>query len=181
MTWKVKYRGTAYETRWNKLQEGTYNFDYLNRAAGSLEGLFVHDYKEAMYYSTYIYECYIPPTVVGVPGTGEFFNSSNQYVVHFDDDKLPTFIDHGFWSITMYGPDFQLVDNEINRYAICNTTQGIQFNDNGSLDLYFQADEPQDSKEASNWLPCPKQKDQQTAVPTELSNLSAIVRGSESW
>ena len=43
MKWKVKYRGTPYPTRWNNLHPGTYGFDYFDRAAGALEGLFVHD------------------------------------------------------------------------------------------------------------------------------------------
>lgn len=158
MTWKVKYRGTPYETRWNKLREGTYNFDYLDRAAGSLEGLFVHDYVEAVYYSTY--ESYVPPAHEGETGSGEFFNSSNRYVIHFEKDQLPNSKEYGFWSITMYGPDFQLVHNEINRYSISDRTQGVKANTDGSLDLYFQSDRPKIPKMASNWLPCPKEKGQ---------------------
>ena len=158
MIWKVKYRGTPYETHWNKLWEGTYNFDYLDRAAGALEGLFVHDYVEAMYYNTY--ECYIPPTAEGEPARGEFFNSSNKYVIHFDKNRLPDFKEYGFWSITMYGPDFQLVANEIKRYSISIRTEGVKTNSDGSLDLYFQSDKPENPNEACNWLPCPKRKKQ---------------------
>lgn len=158
MTWKVKYRGTPYETRWNKLREGTYDFDYLDRAAGALEGLFVHDYVEAMYYSTY--ESYIPPAREGGTGSGEFFDSTNRYVMHFEKDQLPNSKDHGFWSITMYGPDFQLVANEINRYSISNRTQEVLTNRDGSLDLYFQSDRPENPMKARNWLPCPQKKGQ---------------------
>ncbi len=43
MKWKVKHRGTPYPTRWNNLRPGTYGVDYFDRAAGALEGLFVHD------------------------------------------------------------------------------------------------------------------------------------------
>lgn len=158
MTWKVKYRGTPYETRWNMLREGTYDFSYLDRGAGSLEGLFVHDYVEAVYYSTY--ECYIPPAINGGTGTGEFFNSSNRYTIHFDKERLPVTKENGFWSITMYGPDFQLVDNEIARYSISNRTKGVKTNSDDSLDLYFQSDKPVNKDEACNWLPCPKGKGQ---------------------
>ena len=44
LQWKVKYRGTTYPNRWNNLREARYGFDYLDRAVGVLEGLFVHDY-----------------------------------------------------------------------------------------------------------------------------------------
>ena len=158
MTWKVKYRGTPYETRWNKLNQGTYNFNYLDRAAGALEGLFVHDYVEASYYSTY--ESYVPPAIKGGTGSGEFFDSTNQYYIHFDKDQLPDSKEYGFWSITMYGPDFQLVHNEINRYSISNRTEGVKPNSDGSLDFYFQSDKPVDKNQASNWLPCPKEDGQ---------------------
>lgn len=158
LSWKVKYRGTPYETRWNKLREGTYDFDYLDRAAGAMEGLFVHDYVEAMYYSTY--ECYVSPAKEGEPGTGEFFDSTNKYVMHFEKDQIPKTKENGFWSLTMYGPDFQLVDNKINRFSISDRTNGVKKNFDGSLDIYFQSDEPTNSKMRGNWLPCPKDADQ---------------------
>lgn len=161
ISWKVKYRGTPYETRWNKLREGTYDFDYLDRAAGAMEGLFVHDYIEAVYYSTY--ESYVPSTIEGQPGTGEFFNSTNKYAIHFDSDQLPDSKLYGFWSLTMYGPDFQLVDNIIDRYSISDRTAGVVKNSDGSLDLYFQSERPDKEKEPTkyaNWLPCPHEKGQ---------------------
>ena len=40
--------------------EGSYGTDYLDRAAGALEGLLVHDHPECMYFSTY--ESYVPPS-----------------------------------------------------------------------------------------------------------------------
>lgn len=160
--WKVKFRGTPYETRWNNLREGTYNFDYLDRAAGAMEGLFVHDYEEAMYYSTY--ESYVPSATDGEAGKGEFFDSTNKYTIHFDSDQLPNTKEYGFWSLTMYGPDFQLVDNVLNRYSISDRTTGVVKNSDGSLDLYFQSEQPDKDTEPekySNWLPCPKEPGQQ--------------------
>ena len=153
MEWKVKYRGTPYATRWNMLREGTYGFDYLDRAAGSLEGLFVHDYEEAIYYSTYE-SCTVKAD--GTPDKGEFFNSSNKYVMHFEKDEIPETKQYGFWSLTMYGPDFQLVDNSIGRFSISDRTTGVQKNADGSLDIYIQSEKPTDPEKAGNWLPCPQ-------------------------
>ena len=141
MKWKVKYRGTPYPTRWNNLHEGTYGFDYFDRAAGALEGLFVHDREEAVYFSTY------------ESGDAQFLDGSKQYRLHFDADELPPTLDNGFWSLTMYGLDFQLVKNSIDRFSIGDRTPGLKYNDDGSLDVYIQSTPPEGRE--SNWLPSP--------------------------
>ncbi|MEU7202850.1 DUF1254 domain-containing protein [Streptomyces sp. NPDC045470] len=141
MNWKVKYRGTPYPTRWNNLQPGTYGVNYLDRAAGSLEGLFVHDREEAEYFSTY------------EDGDAKLLDGSQKYVLHFDADQIPPTLHNGFWSITMYGADFQLVDNPINRYSIGDRTKDLAWNPDGSLDIYIQNERPAAPGHASNWLP----------------------------
>lgn len=141
MKWKVKYRGTPYPTRWNNLRPGTYGFDYLDRAAGALEGLFVHDREEAEYFSSY------------EDGDGTLLDGKNDYVLHFRKDEIPPTLKNGFWSITMYGTDFQLVKNPINRFSIGDRTKGLVFNSDGSLDIRIQHDKPKGKE--SNWLPCP--------------------------
>ncbi len=141
MKWKVKYRGTPYATRWNNLHEGTYGYDYFDRAAGALEGLFVHDREEAVYFSTY------------ESGDATFLDGSKQYRLHFDADELPPTLNNGFWSLTMYGPDFQLVHNDIDRFSIGDRTPGLQYNADGSLDVYIQSTPPEGRE--SNWLPAP--------------------------
>lgn len=72
--------------------------------------------------------------------------------MHFDRAQLPPV--EVFWSITMYDENFYLVKNEINRYAIADYTPGLQYNDDGSLDIYIQYNPPVNLK--SNWLPAPK-------------------------
>lgn len=141
MKWKVKYRGTPYPTRWNNLRPGTYGVDYFDRAAGALEGLFVHDRDEAEYFSTY------------EDGDAELLDGSHTYVLHFNADQIPPTLPNGFWSITMYGADFQLVKNPINRFSIGDRTPGLVTNPDGSLDIYIQNQEP--AGHASNWLPSP--------------------------
>ncbi|NET73525.1 MAG: DUF1254 domain-containing protein, partial [Sphaerospermopsis sp. SIO1G2] len=159
MNWKVKYRGTNYETRWNNLHPGTYNFDYLDRAAGALEGLFVHDREEAVYFSTYESRtCEVDDDTCGTeknPDKVAFFDSGNKYVMHFEPNEIPTTNDLGFWSLTMYGPDFQLVDNELDRYLLGSRNDGLKYNGDGSLDIYIQNTSPGEELEG-NWLPCPK-------------------------
>ena len=141
MKWKVKFRGTPYPTRWNNLRPGTYGYDYFDRAAGALEGLFVHDREEAEYFSTY------------EDGSANLLDGTHKYVVHFNKDELPPTLRHGFWSFTMYGSDFQLVKNAINRFSIGDRTKGLAYNPDGSLDIYIQNQAP--AGHESNWLPCP--------------------------
>ncbi len=141
LKWKVKFRGTPYPTRWNNLRPGDYGFDYFDRAAGALEGLFVHDREEAEYFSTY------------EDGEAHLLDGKNNYILHFDKDELPPTLDLGFWSITMYGSDFQLVKNSINRFSIGDRTKGIVYGKDGSLDIYIQHAPPQGRE--SNWLPAP--------------------------
>ena len=114
MKWKVKYRGTPYPTRWNNLRPGTYGVDYFDRAAGALEGLFVHDRDEAEYFSSY------------EDGEGALLDGANHYLLHFDADQIPPTLPNGFWSITMYGSDFQLVKNPIDRFSIGDSVANAQ-------------------------------------------------------
>lgn len=141
MKWKVKYRGTPYPTRWNNLRPGNYGVDYLDRVAGALEGLFVHDREEAVYFSTY------------EDGEAQLLDGKNNYLLHFNKDEIPPTLKNGFWSITMYGSDFQLVKNPINRFSIGDRTKGVVYNNDGSLDIYIQNKSPKGKE--SNWLPSP--------------------------
>ncbi|NET61340.1 MAG: DUF1254 domain-containing protein, partial [Symploca sp. SIO2E6] len=150
--WKQKYNGELYPSRWNNVQEGTYGADYLGRAVGAQSGLLVHDYEEAVYFSTY--ESYDEAT-----GRGEFLNSSNKYVLHIDADQFLKTEDLGFWSITMYGPNYKFVDNDLDRYALSGDSDTLQYNEDGSLDIYMQSEAPTSEKQG-NWLPCPKETEQ---------------------
>jgi len=139
--WKAKHRGTFY-AGWDQLPEGRWGFDYLARAATSLVGMMVHDNKEAVYFSTY------------KSADEELLHSQNNYRLHFKKDELPPLLKNGFWSLTMYGMDFQLVKNSINRFSIGDRTQGLKYNQDGSLDIYIQHSPPEGKE--SNWLPSPE-------------------------
>jgi hypothetical protein len=83
---------------------------------------------------------------------GEQLNGAKRYVLHFDEQPPA----EAFWSLTMYDAEkFYLVANPIKRYSIGDRTPGIQYNDDGSLDIYMQHESPGPDKE-SNWLPAPK-------------------------
>ncbi len=72
---------------------------------------------------------------------------SNTYKLHLE--SVPPTLDDGFWSITAYGSDDFLIENELNRYCI-NDRSSCVYNEDGSLDIILSADAPEDT---SNWLP----------------------------
>jgi hypothetical protein len=61
---------------------------------------------------------------------------------------------NGFWSLSIYQlSDLQLVDNAIDRYSIGDRTEGLRYNDDGSLTIVLQQQQPEDDK--LNWMPVP--------------------------
>ncbi len=85
-----------------------------------------------------------------------YFKGNHQYKIHFAKDSLPPLKNKGFWSITANEiPGYFLLPNPIHRYAIRDRTKNLKYNDDGSLDIYLQADSPGPDKE-SNWLPIAK-------------------------
>jgi hypothetical protein len=113
---------------------------YLTRAAAAYFGLWGNDLEEAFY----------PETTLDADDE-ELDASTQDYILHFEPDELPPA--KAFWSITMYKlPEQLLLENEINRYVIGSGTKGLQYNGDGSLDVYIQKENPGKEK-VSNWLP----------------------------
>jgi len=118
---------------------GVYGNAYLKRATVALGGLGANPPEDAAY-----------PVLLtdadGDPTTGE-----QNYVIHFDVDKLPP-VD-AFWSITMYDAEGYQVANELDRFAI-GDRDPLTYNPDGSLDIFVQHTSPGSDRE-SNWLPAP--------------------------
>jgi hypothetical protein len=131
------------ENGWSVMREnaGVYGVDYLQRATITLAGLGCNKPVDAVY-----------PLIV-TDSDGKTPKGDQQYVIHFDKDKLPPA--QAFWSLTMYDQEGFQVANPINRYAI-GDRDALTYNANGSLNIYIQAQSPGKDKE-SNWLPSPKQ------------------------
>jgi hypothetical protein len=119
---------------------GAYGDQFLKRAFVAYMGLGANVDEEAICPRTF------------TDDQGNQLNGKYNYVLHFDKDQLPPV--EAFWSVTMYDKDFHLVENDIKRYAIADYTPGIEYNDDGSLDIYIQNSQPTNHK--SNWLPAPK-------------------------
>lgn len=83
---------------------------------------------------------------------GDRLNGQQNYILHFDADSIPKTKENGFWSVTAYNSsDNLLIDNEADRYCI-NDRSDVVYNEDGSLDIYIQAEKPDADKE-KNWLP----------------------------
>lgn len=113
---------------------------YLTRAAAAYFGLWGNTLEEAYYPET------------SVDGMGDALDcSKHSYVLHFDKSEIPPV--KAFWSLSMYKlPEQLFIENEINRYVISSATEGLKYNEDGSLDVYIQKDNPGKDK-VSNWLP----------------------------
>jgi hypothetical protein len=116
-----------------------YGTDYLTRSGIALVGLGAILPLDIQY-----------PTAFD-DGESNPLDASNRYVLHFDKGQTPP--TNVGWSISMYDPQGYYVPNTINRYNLA-VWMPLQFNADGSLDIYIQTESPGAEKE-SNWLPAP--------------------------
>lgn len=119
---------------------GNYGTSYLRRAFVALIGLGINVPEDAVY----------PFTDTDIEG--QAYDGSQRYVMHFTKDELPPV--RGFWSLSIYDHEGYMIDNPISRNAI-GDRDDLQFNEDGSLDIYIQRTTPGAEKE-SNWLPAPE-------------------------
>jgi hypothetical protein len=120
-----------------------FNGDWLLRAAAAKIGIYGNDADEAMY----------PKCREDADGEA-LDTSKHNYTLTFAKDQFPPV--NAFWSVTMYdGKSQLLIKNPINRYLINSPMiPDMKMNEDGSLTLYIQKDNPGPDKEA-NWLPAP--------------------------
>lgn len=128
----IEKNGWRFSTEWGAAAPPS-----LKAAAFAKHAMFANTAEEAVYYLTF------------ADGS-----AGNKFVIHFDADDIPQV--SAFWSITMYHGDlpYNLVANSADRYVVSDRTTGIKFNDDGSLDIWVQHQEPPTDKLA-NWLPAP--------------------------
>lgn len=119
---------------------GSYGTDYIQRALVAAIGLGANLPQDAIY-----------PTTT-VDSEGNTLNGKQKYIIHFAKGQMPPV--KGFWSLTMYDPQYFFVSNIFNRYSL-SARNALKQNPDGSVDLYIQKDSPGIDKE-SNWLPAPE-------------------------
>jgi hypothetical protein len=141
MEWKVATLArVANHWSMNTDTMGVYGNYYLKRAIVAQVGLGANLPEDAIY-----------PLNLG-DADGRPLDGSNRYVLRFAKGATPPVA--AFWSITLYDPEGFQVPNSLNRFAV-SSWMPFKYNDDGSLDIYFQRETPGQDKEA-NWLPAPK-------------------------
>ncbi len=121
-----------------------YDGDWAQRAAVAVGGILANDPKEAAY------------AITREDADGNTLDGSSAiYTMTFPKDGLPPV--NAFWSVTMYDGKTQLlIKNPIDRYLINSPMlPDLKTNDDGSLTIYVQKDEPTDPVAKANWLPAP--------------------------
>ncbi|RON39991.1 DUF1254 domain-containing protein [Pseudomonas brassicacearum] len=141
MTWKVPTLARVVNG-WSMNTDtmGVYGNYYLKRAIVTQLGLGANLPEDAIY-----------PLNIG-DVEGKPLDGANKYVLHFDKGETPPV--NAFWSITLYDPEGFQVGNALNRFAF-SSWMPFKTNADGSLDIYFQHENPGKDLEA-NWLPAPK-------------------------
>ena len=119
---------------------GVYGTYYLKRAIVAQAGLGANLPEDAIY----------PMNVVDE--SGKPLDGANAYTLHLGKGDLPPA--NAFWSVTLYDKEGFQVPNSLDRFNL-SSWMPLQYNADGSLDLYFQNESPGADKEA-NWLPAPK-------------------------
>jgi hypothetical protein len=119
---------------------GVYGNYYLKRAIVAQIGLGANLPEDAIYPLNLADE------------SGKPLDGTSRYTIHFEKGAMPPV--NAFWSITLYDSDGFQVGNALDRFAV-SSWMPFQYNADGSLDLYFQNENPGKNKEA-NWLPAPK-------------------------
>jgi len=121
---------------------GNYGFNYLTRAAMTMQSIGGFPWEEAIYIVGY-------KDLEGKEMDGEY-----NYVLHFGKDELPQV--NAFWSLTMYElPSVMLYDNPLNRYQMGPQIESMSYNKDGSLDIYIGHQQPKEKSKQGNWLPAP--------------------------
>jgi hypothetical protein len=141
MAWKTPTLGRVVNY-WSMNTDtmGVYGNYYLKRAIITQVGLGANVPEDAIY----------PLNLADDSGTP--LDGESKYAIHFDKGATPPV--GAFWSITLYDPEGFQVANTLNRFAV-SSWMPFKYNSDGSLDLYFQNENPGEDKEA-NWLPAPK-------------------------
>lgn len=122
--------------------ESAFGTDYFTRTAVAKSNILVNSPNETKYF----YQ--------DLDSSGTRLNDANNYTVTFPKDGTPPV--HGFWSLSIYNEHHFFVANAINRYSLGTKNRDLKFDDDGSLTIYVQAEEPKDPMQRTNWLPAPK-------------------------
>ena len=87
-----------------------------------------------------------------VDADGHPLDATHDYVLHFEPGRTPPVA--GMWNMAMYDDGMFFIPNDIDRFSIGSTTDGLSANPDGSLTIDIQHAPPPEER-AANWLPAP--------------------------
>ncbi len=134
--------GFAQHNGWLVGDVGEYGTDYRLRAVVDKLGVGAPTPNQAIY----------PLALTDRNGT-PLDATSTRYVIHFPASDFPMPV-MGFWSLTLYNAEGLFVANPLDRYTLGDRSE-LQFNLDGSLDVYVQTSEPTNELQRDDWLPAP--------------------------
>jgi len=102
--------------------------DFRGRSICALGGIICNDAAEAVYIAAF------------TDVDNKLLDGGSSYTLTFAKGALPPV--NEFWSVTMYGPDYNLVPNPLNRFAIRDRTSNVKQGADGSTTFYLQATSP---------------------------------------
>jgi len=134
--------GFAAHNGWLVGKIGTYGTNYVQRAETDRLGVGAPTPNLSIY-----------PLALTDHNGVKLNGAESRYVVHFPASDFPMPV-QAFWSLTMYESSGFFVANPLERYSLGDRSN-LQFNEDGSLDIYVQTAEPTIEKQRDNWLPAP--------------------------
>jgi hypothetical protein len=147
---KVSSRAAVRNGPWStNLANGSEKADPYTRASVAKNGILALNQTETIYYGA------------RVDDKGEYLNGDKVYRI---EGKKP---DARWWSITLYGTDYFLIPNELNRYSY--NMNNVQYDENGNFRFYV-SNTPQEGA----WLPLNNNK--RFALTLRLYNPGDSVR-----
>jgi len=137
--------GISLPYHWSTVTNGAkFGTDYFTRTAAAKSNILVNSPNETKYF----YQ--------DLDVNGTRLDGANHYTVTFPKGQTPPV--NGFWSLTLYNEHHFFAPNEIKRFSLGTKSKTLQYNPDGSLTIYVQAEPPAEAQR-NNWLPAPKDAD----------------------
>jgi hypothetical protein len=133
--------GVPLPHHWSTVSNGAnFGVDYFARTAVAKSNILVNAANETKYFYQDLDEA------------GARLDCANRYVVRFEKGQTPP-VD-GFWSLTLYDEQHFFSPNAIKRFSLGTKNKSLQYEPDGSLTIYVQAEPPPEALQ-TNWLPAP--------------------------
>lgn len=124
---------------------GNYGTDYWLRTTVNFAGIWANTTDEVVYF------------IATRDANERTLNGSDNYVIHFLTNQLPSTVVNSYWSVILVGiPDYRVAPNPLNRFNF-NSYSPLQRERDGSLKISI-GPKPVHGIAESNWLPSPAGK-----------------------